>query len=164
MYVGHAGVALLARGLSPLFPLSLLLVAAFNVDLLEVALKLAGQDQWVPQPAESLPVAIGLATAFAVIGGGWTRSAAGALVLAAVALSHTAADLVTGALPLWVGGPEVGMDLFQRPLLDFLVEAPLVLGGWLVYRQTLPVQTRRSWAVWAMPVGLGVLQGVFYVW
>ena len=164
MYVGHAGAALLARGLAPRLPLLLLLVAAFGVDLVEVALKLAGQGQWVPQPAESLPVGVGLAAGFAVIGALWTRSAAGALVLGAVALSHTAADLVTGTLPLWIGGPEVGLDLFQRPVLDFVVEMALVLGGWLAYRRTLPPLARPSWAAWAMPVGLGILQIVFYVW
>lgn len=172
MYVGHAGVALLATGLrsgsrlglrTPL-PLWLLLIAAFSVDLLEVALKLAGLGAWAPQPAESLPVAVGLAAAFAVVGGLWTRSAAGALVLAAVALSHALGDLVTGTLPLWIGGPAVGLDLFGRPLLDLLVEGALVLGGWLVYRRTLPTRARRSWAVWAIPVGLGVLQGAFYAW
>jgi hypothetical protein len=164
MYVGHAGVALLARGLSPRLPLVLLLVAAYNVDLVEVALKLGGRTEWVPQPAESLSVALGLAAAFALLGGLWDRTWAGALLLGVVALSHVAGDLVTGTLPLWIDGPVVGLDLFRRPLLDFALETAVVLGGWLVYRQALPMPQRRSWAVWAMPIGLGVLQGVFYAW
>jgi hypothetical protein len=169
MYVGHAGIALAARGLAPRFPLALLLVAAYNVDLLEVALKLGGQSQWVPEPAESLPVAAALALAFAVGGGLWTSTGtssrwAGGLVLLAVALSHTAGDLVTGTLPLWIGGPAVGLDLFRRPVLDFLVEAAVVLGGWLVYRRTLPAERRGSWAVWAILVGLGACQAAFYAW
>jgi hypothetical protein len=113
---------------------------------------------------ESLPIAGVVAVAFGALGGLWTRSAAGALLLFAVALSHTAADLVTGTLPLWIGGPSVGLDLFRRPVLDFVVEATVVLGGWVVYRRSLPPPSQRSWAAWAMPVGLGVLQGVFYVW
>lgn len=162
MYVGHAGIALLATGVRPRLPLWLLLIAAFSVDLFEVALKLAGLEQWAPQPAEALPVAVGLAVGFALAGGLWTRSAMGALVLAAVAFTHPLGDLVTGSLPLWVGGPDVGAGLFQRPWLDFAIEGPLVLVGWLVYRQTLSARARRSWAAWAIPVVLGLCQVVFY--
>jgi hypothetical protein len=164
MYVGHAGIALLATGARPRLPLGLLLIAAFCVDLLEVALKLAGLTAWVPQPAEALPVAAGLAVGFAVVGGVWTRSAVGALVLAAVALTHPLGDLVTGSLPLWIGGPVVGAGLFQRPWLDFAIEGAFVLGGWLVYRQTLSDRARRSWAAWTIPVVLGLCQIVFYAW
>lgn len=164
MYVGHAGVALLASGARPRLPLWLLLLAAFSVDLLEVALKLAGLTAWVPQPAEALTVAVGLAVGFALLGGVRTRSAVGALILGAVAFTHPLGDLVTGSLPLWIGGPDVGAGLFRRPYLDFAVEGALVLVGWLVYRRTLPARARRSWAVWAIPVVLACFQLVFYAW
>jgi hypothetical protein len=162
MYVGHAGIALLATGVRPRLPLWLLLIAAFCVDLLEVALKLVGLEMWVPQPAEALPIAAGLAVGFGIVGGLWTRTSAGALILAAVALTHPLGDLVTGSLPLWIGGPAVGADLFRQPWLDLLVEGALVLGGWLVYRRTLSDRARRSWAVWAIPVVLALCQAVFY--
>src|SRR5688572_30885343 len=45
---------------------------------------------------------------------------------------------------LWPGGPLVGLSLYERPALDFLVEAPVIVAGWLLYRRSLPALSRNS--------------------
>jgi hypothetical protein len=70
------------------------------------------------------------ATAYVITGSRPTALAAGSLVLL-----HLPADLITGHKYFWPGGPLMGLDLYRRPALDFLLEVFVALGGWWMLRR-----------------------------
>jgi hypothetical protein len=98
----------------------------------------------------------------AVLGGGAflaTGSRAAALLTAFVVLLHLPFDLVTGHKIFWPGGPLVGLHLYRRPLLDFVVEVPILIAGWWLLRRA---GRGPRWATaTAMVVALVVGQGAF---
>ncbi|MDX1531502.1 MAG: hypothetical protein R3362_08245 [Rhodothermales bacterium] len=161
MYVGHVGIALAAKGLRPRLPLALLLVAAFGVDFAEVAVKAVGLDEAVPDPVETLPVALALVVGFGAFTWALQRDAPAALVVAAVALTHPLGDLLTGTIPPWPGSPEVGLDLFQHRWVDLALEMGLVFAGWGLYCRSLSPAARGALGLWLMPPALLLLQVLF---
>jgi hypothetical protein len=132
----HLGVAAAARSRWPRAPLLWLLPAAIAPDLLDVGYALAGVCSPYGLYSHTVPAA---ALTAAVLGGIVfliTGSRIAGLVTAGVVLAHLPLDLVTGRKIYWPGGPLLGLGLYRRPLLDFLVEAPLVLGGWWLLRRS----------------------------
>ena len=87
----------------------------------------------------------------------WTT----ALVAALLTLSHYGGDLVTGCKPTWLGGPYIGLGLYHRPLIDLLVEIPLLALSWKLMRDHLPPASAitRGW----MTMALVLLQVTFLV-
>ncbi|MEP6733570.1 MAG: hypothetical protein ABJE10_23190 [bacterium] len=59
-----------------------------------------------------------------------------ALLFAIVVLLHAPADFITGRKLLVPGGEMVGLRLYDRPSLDWLVEIPLVVIGWWLLRRS----------------------------
>jgi hypothetical protein len=87
-----------------------------------------------------------------------TRDWTGAIVVAAVVISHMLLDWITGYKPTWPGGGMIGLKLYERPVLDFIVEGVLIAIGALLYGRTLPPR-KRPWIDVAMMLGaLLVLQ------
>jgi hypothetical protein len=76
----------------------------------------------------------------------------------AVTVSHVLADYVTGLKPTWPGGPAIGLELYSHPLGDLAVETGLLALGWLLYRRSLPPESRSSCLTWALLLLLGVTQ------
>jgi chromate transport protein ChrA len=70
------------------------------------------------------------------------RSAVTAIAL--MVIFHAVADWLTGLKPTWPGGPMIGLNLYRWPVADFILEAAVVVLGWLLYRLTLPKTTRAS--------------------
>lgn len=64
-----------------------------------------------------------------------TGSRVTALLFVVVVLLHPLGDLVTGRKLVVPGGEMYGYRLYERPLLDLLVEVPLVVGGWALLRR-----------------------------
>jgi hypothetical protein len=155
----HLGVAAAAHSCWPRTPLLWLLPAAVAPDLLDVAYALTGVCSPYGLYSHTIPAA---ALVAAVLGGGAflaTSSRVAGLVTAAMVLTHLPLDLVTGSKIYWPGGPVLGLALYGRPLLDFLVEVPLVLGGWWMLRRS---GRGPRWAtLWLPVVGLVVVQAVF---
>jgi hypothetical protein len=96
-----------------------------------------------------------------------TRCAIWWAVLTAVVGAHLVLDLVTG-VQLFPGGQFIG--LFDRVphfhLVDFGLEAAIVIAGWFVYRRSLAPPRRRRWQTLAMlglMLGAQALFDVFYV-
>lgn len=83
-----------------------------------------------------------------------TRDLTGAGFVAALVVSHALGDYVTGLKPTWGDGPMIGLQLYRQPGLDFVVEAVVILIGWLVYRASLPRDRRSAQDTWGL---LGVL-------
>jgi hypothetical protein len=158
MVAGHAALGLLIKARRPGPATSLLVAAAFGPDLLEWALAAFGHHN--RELSHSI-IAVGLGALFAAIAyatinqGAWGD----AIAVAIAWLSHWPADSLTGIKPTWPGGPDVGLNLYSSPGLDFAMESGLVIVAWLLYRRAVnPRQMGRS--VW-LPVGLIVAQGAF---
>jgi hypothetical protein len=161
MYTGQFGLALAGKGLRPQVPLWAFVGAAFGLDLASTTLDLAGVAGPLKTWTES---AAGAAVAATLIGAGYwalrQRDAKGALLMTAIAALHLPADLAANELLLWPEGPRMGAALYKHPVVDFAVEAALVVGGWLLYRRSFPEGGRR-WPAWAALAMLLVLQAAF---
>lgn len=159
MITGHLGVAAAAQSRWPAVPLLWLLPVSIAPDLLDVAYALIGVCSPYGLYSHTIPAA---ALTGAVLGGIAylaTGSRAAGLLTAGLVLAHLPMDFVTGHKIFWPGGPLMGLHLYQRPWLDFLVEAPIVLGGWWLLRRS--GRAPRWAAMGAAAVGLVVLQGTF---
>lgn len=145
MYVGHMGFALGAHGMRRAVPLWFLVIASQLPDWTDAAFCLAGRRPSVPGIlSHSLPAVGVLAVLAALIYVTAYRDAGGMLVVAAVVISHVVGDYFTGLKPTWVGGPMIGLELYGKPMIDLLLESAVVLGGWQLYRLSLPADRRSS--------------------
>jgi hypothetical protein len=159
MYAGHMGFALGAHGLKRSIPLWILVIASQLPDWADAAFCLAGVRPETPGilshsfPAVAI-LALAAAMGYAVI----SRDPAGILIIAAVVISHAVGDYFTGIKPTWSGGPMIGLQLYKRPVVDFIIEAIVVTGGWMIYRRSLPASSRSSRPVFALLTALLVIQ------
>ena len=145
MYTGHVGVALGAHGIRKAIPLWLLIFASQMPDWADAGLCLADIRSPIPgMYSHSLPAIALLALVGALIYCVILRDPAGMALVALVVISHAGGDYLTGLKPSWQGGPLIGLELYKRPLIDFFIEGLVVMGGWLIYRRSLPAERRSS--------------------
>ena len=168
MFVGHLAVALGIKRASPRTPLAALVAAAFGLDLLWPILLLIGVESvrvdpghtaFTPFDFEHYPWShsLSMAVVWAVAVGRLAvvvlkRSVTGLLIGMAL-VSHWLLDYVThiADLPLWPGGPEVGLGLWNSIPGTLLVEGALfaaLLG--LYVRGTRPRRTAGKWSLWSL--------------
>lgn len=158
MYIGHVGAALAAKRVRRSIGLLVLLIATYTPDWVDTGLCLADRFNGQGMLSHSIP-AVGLFAligfvAYALVTRDWT----GALVVAAVIVSHMLLDWITGYKPTWPGGPMIGLRLYGHPIADFIVEGALIALGGLLYARTLPPR-RRPWIDVSLMLGsLLVLQ------
>lgn len=155
MYVGHVGAALGAKRLAPSVALGTLVVAAYLPDWVDATLCLAGRYGNGQMLSHSVPAVIVLA----ILAAGTqlrSRDRGAALIVAAVVVSHVLLDYLTGTKPTWPGGPMIGLELYSRPLIEFFLEAAVIVGGWIFYRGTLPSGQGR-WSTSSLMLGLLLL-------
>ena len=136
MIVGHLGVAAAARSAWRRTSLPWLLAGCAFPDCVDVTLAIAG----VCNPyglyshtvhAAALQAAVLGGVAFLVTG-----SRAIAFASALMVFLHLPLDLVTGYKIFWPGGPMLGLDVYERPLLDFVIEVPILVSGWWLLRRS----------------------------
>jgi hypothetical protein len=144
MYIGHVGVALAAKRLRPGIGLLVLLVATYAPDWVDSGLCLAGVYNPSGVLSHSIPVVALLALLGFALYGLRTRDWTGAAIVAALIGSHMLLDWITGWKPTWPGGTMIGLRLYDRPILDFIVEGAMIVAGAVLYGQTLPPR-RRPW-------------------
>ena len=168
MFVGHLAVALGIKRASPRTPLAALVAAAFGLDLLWPILLLIGVESvrvdpghtaFTPFDFEHYPWShsLSMAVVWAVAVGRLAvvvlkRSVAGLLIGLAL-VSHWLLDYVTHIvdLPLWPGGPEVGLGLWNSIPGTLLVEGALLAAVLGVYvRGTRPRRTAGKWSLWSL--------------
>ena len=152
MISGHLGIAGAAGAARRDVPLLVLAGAALAPDVLDVAFAAARFCNPWGLYSHTAPIVVLLAASIA--GGVWLvyRSFVAATVAALVVLLHLPADMLTGHKLFWPGGELIGLDLYRRPLLDFLVEVPIAIVGWLLYRR------RGAGERWARSyVGIGMV-------
>ena len=123
MYLGHVGLALGARTVDRSVPVLPFVVAAIAPDLL-VARRFH-------HLALAPFVVAGVTAVTAVV---W-RSLRATAAVAALAISHYAADFLTAGVRMRGGDRAVGLRLYDSPLADLVVEAAVIVAGWLVWRR-----------------------------
>jgi hypothetical protein len=154
MFIGHFAVALGAKRLAPRTSLGTLVAAAQLIDLVWPILILAGLEvvrvdpgntAYTPLDFVSYPFTHGgtsvllWAAAFGAAYFARRRDRAGAWVVAGLVVSHWLLDALTHRpdLPLWPGGPRVGLGLWNSVPASVAVEAALfAVGAFLYYRTT----------------------------
>lgn len=168
MFVGHLAVALGAKRASPRTPLAALIAAAFGLDLIWPVLLLAGIERVRIDPGHTAftPLAfdyypwshsLSMAIVWAVVVGRFSvvvlkRAAAGFLIGLAI-VSHWLLDYVTHApdLPLWPGGPQVGLGLWNSIPGTLAVEGTLFVAAiWVYVRSTRPRRPAGKWSFWSL--------------
>lgn len=167
MYAGHVGIALALRGRDPAPPLWLVVLAAQGPDWADALWVMTGRPlQLTRWPPHGFPMLLFgaaacacVAVAFAVRRG--TPRAKPALLVATAYVSHWFADYFTGIKPTWPGGPFLGLQWYQFPARDLALESAVIVAGWLVWRRTLPAETRwrgrthpLAWALLAVLLAL----------
>jgi len=149
---GHLAVAFGTKRAEPTIPLWALVTAVFWLDLLWPVLLLFGVESVRVNPGDtaftnlafdhypwthSLATALGWSVLAAVVGRAGHLPWRSSVVVGALVLSHWALDFITHRpdLPLWPGGPTVGLGLWNSILGTFVVEGGLYLGALWLYVQ-----------------------------
>jgi membrane-bound metal-dependent hydrolase YbcI (DUF457 family) len=150
MFIGHFGVALVAKKWAPGTSLGTLVFAAEFLDLLWPIFLLLGLEhvRVVPgitkmQPFDfyDYPISHSLVTAIlwgVIVGAVYfvlRRYRAGALAVAALVVSHWVLDFVVHRpdMPLWPGGPKLGLGLWNSWLAGMTVEVLIFAAGLWTY-------------------------------
>ena len=76
-------------------------------------------------------------------------------------VSHWPADFITGRKPTWPGGPEIGLNLYQVPFVDPVIEIALIAFCWAIYRRSLPKEAQSRAIGWLVPIGLTAMHIAF---
>jgi hypothetical protein len=152
MFVGHLALALGTRSVGPKVPLGAAVAASFGLDLLWPALLLIGAESVRVQPGDtaftnlsftsypwshSLFVVAGWSALTMILAQRAYGSARTGRWLGALVLSHWVLDVITHRpdLPLWPGGPVVGLGLWNSIAATIVVEGALLAAGlWLYLR------------------------------
>jgi membrane-bound metal-dependent hydrolase YbcI (DUF457 family) len=175
MFIGHVGVAFAAKKVAPRPSLGTLALAAQLVDGVWPLFLLLGWEkvEIVPGITAVTPLlfisypythslAAGAVWAL-LLGGGYyllRRDGAGAGWIAALVLSHWVLDFVSHRpdMPLWPGGPKVGLGLWDSVPATLAVEFALFGGGvWLYLSATRPRDRIGTYALAAFVALLAVL-------
>ncbi len=154
MFIGHYALALAAKRAAPRTSLGTLFLAVQLADMLWPVFLILGWEQahFVPGPnpfltlwLDSIPISHSLLTliAWGALFAGlyhWrTGYARGALVVALAVVSHWVLDFVTHRpdMPLYPGGPKLGLGLWNSVVGTIVVEAAMfVVGVWMYLRAT----------------------------
>jgi membrane-bound metal-dependent hydrolase YbcI (DUF457 family) len=168
VFVGHLAVALGIKRASPRTPLAALVAAAFGLDLLWPILLLIGVERVRVDPghtaftpfdfehypwSHSLSMAVVWAVAVGRLAVIVLKRAAAGLLIGLALVSHWLLDYVThiADLPLWPGGPEVGLGLWNSIPGTLLVEGALFAAVLGVYvRGTRPRRAAGKWSLWSL--------------
>jgi len=154
MFIGHYALALAAKRAAPRTSLGTLFVAVQLADMLWPILLLlgwehahfeAGPNRFLVLWLDSIPISHSLLTliAWGALFAGlyhWhTGYARGALMVALAVVSHWVLDFVTHRpdMPLYPGGPKLGLGLWNSVAGTIVVEAAMfVVGVWMYLRAT----------------------------
>jgi membrane-bound metal-dependent hydrolase YbcI (DUF457 family) len=168
MFVGHNAVGFASKRVAPRTSLGWLMAAPMLLDLLWPILLIAGVEHVRIKPGISAmnpmdfydyPWSHSLATTLilGILFGGvyWlrTRYAAGAVTLFVGVVSHWLFDFVTHTpdLPLYPGGPKVGLGLWNSIAGTVVLELLLFGAGIAIYVRTTRARDRvGSIALWSL--------------
>ncbi|HEX8173123.1 MAG TPA: metal-dependent hydrolase [Thermoanaerobaculia bacterium] len=168
MFIGHHAAAFAGKRAAPRVSLGTMFAAAMALDLLWPLFTLAGLEHFRVDPgntpftpldfydypiSHSLLTSLGWSIVFAAIHYAMRRSPRGALVVGAAVFSHWVLDFVThrADLPLWPGGPKVGLGLWYSVPATVIVESALFLGAIALHVRATRARDRiGSVALWSL--------------
>jgi hypothetical protein len=174
VFIGHNAVGFASKRLAPRTSLGWLMAAPMFLDIIWPVFLLTGVEKVRIQRgitamspfdftyypwSHSLLMAVVWSIVFGGVYGAVTRYWRGAGVLAAGVLSHWVLDFVTHRpdLPLYPGGPKVGLGLWNHPIAALAIESALFAIGMLIYwDRTKAVDRIGSIAFWAFVAFLGI--------
>ena len=179
MFIGHYALGLAAKRLAPRTSLGTLFVAPTLADLLWPVLLLLGWEEAhvVPGPnplltlwLDEIPwshslltlIAWGAVFGFLYKAMGSDKRGGAATVIGVLVVSHWVLDFVTHRpdMPLYPGGPKVGLGLWNYPVADVIVETALFLWGIAVYARVTRARDRIGrWGFWAL---IALIAGSYY--
>jgi len=175
MFIGHYGVALAAKRAAPRTSLGVLIMAAQLVDLVWPVLLITGiehvrltttDNPFLRLTFESYPWTHSLlmTVVWGVLAGGvyavLRRDRTGGVIVGALVVSHWMLDWLMHLpdLPLYPGGPRVGLGLWRSMDATMIVEAVVFAVGLVMYaRSTRPVDRTGRLALWGFVSLLAVL-------
>jgi membrane-bound metal-dependent hydrolase YbcI (DUF457 family) len=175
MFLGHYAVAFAVKPRARRARLWTLFLAVQWADLIWPLLLLAGVEHVRIDPGNtavtpldfvSYPISHSLLmdVVWGVLIGGlvyWRiRDRDAALWVGVAVVSHWVLDWITHRpdMPLWPGGPTVGLGLWNSVAATVMVESTLFMIGVALYaRATRPVDRRGRWAFWGLVAFLAVV-------
>jgi membrane-bound metal-dependent hydrolase YbcI (DUF457 family) len=167
MFIGHFAVGLASKRLAPRASLGVLMAAPNLLDLLWPIFLLLGWEQvriqsgntaFTPLDFVSYPISHSLLTAcgwgalFALFYWARTRYTRGAVVIGLSVVSHWVLDFITHRpdMPLYPGGPKLGLGLWNSVPATISVEVGMyVVGAWLYLSMTRARDRTGAYALWA---------------
>ncbi|MCB9047418.1 MAG: hypothetical protein H6550_14895 [Chitinophagales bacterium] len=176
MFIGHFGIGLAAKKIAPKVSLGTLFVAAQFLDLLWPVLVLLGYEHFSIEPgitkmnplhftdypiSHSLLMACVWALAVGIVHFIIKRNKGAALVLALCVISHWILDLIVHIpdLPLYPGGPLVGMGLWNIPAATIIVELLIFFAGIASYLQITTAKNKSGkYGFWGLVLFLLLIQ------
>jgi membrane-bound metal-dependent hydrolase YbcI (DUF457 family) len=175
VFIGHFGVALAAKKVAPRASLGTLILSAQWIDLIWPLLLLADVErvriapghlaasplEFVHYPwTHSLAAVTAWAALLGLVYAAIRRDGRTAIVVALLVVSHWLLDAVVHEpdLPLWPGGPVIGLGLWNSRAGSLAIESLLLAGGAIVYaRATRPLDRWGSLLLWSLVAVLGLL-------
>jgi len=173
MFIGHPAVGFASKRAAPATNVGLLLGAAWLLDLLWPIFLLLGIEHVEIGPRGASPFltlvftdypwshSLLMTIVWSVLAGlaYWivTRHATGAIFIGLLVTSHWVLDFITHRpdLPLWPGGPKVGLGLWSSVAGTIVVESVLFIIGVAIYvRMTRSRDRIGSIGFWALIVFL----------
>jgi hypothetical protein len=177
VFIGHYAVAFASKRFAPRTSLGALIAAASMLDLLWPIFILLGWEQVRIQPgntaftpldfvfysiSHSLVAAVGWATLFALLYYAFTRYRAGAILIWVGVVSHWVLDWISHRpdMPLYPGGPRLGLGLWNSTIATVIVEGLMyAIGVWIYLRVTRPRDGIGKWGLRSFVVAVAA----FYV-
>lgn len=168
MFLGHYGVALAAKRVAPRVSLGVLVAAAQLADLVWPVMLLLGVERIRLNPSDnpflniafesypwthSLLASVVWGTLAALGYYALRRNAGSSTIVGLVVVSHWVLDWITHVrdLPLYPGGPLVGLGLWRSPTATIIIEAVVFIAGLVTYlRFTRAVDRTGTWTLWAL--------------
>jgi membrane-bound metal-dependent hydrolase YbcI (DUF457 family) len=175
MFIGHHAAAFAAKRFAPGVSLGTLFAATMWIDLVWPILLIAGVEHVRIAPGitavtpldfydypitHSLLNVLGWSVLAGIVYWIFRRSWRNAAIVGAAVLSHWVLDFITHRpdLPLWPGGPKVGLGLWNSVAATIVVEVALFVAGLALYlRATTASDRTGTVALWALVVFVGVI-------
>ncbi len=159
MFIGHHAIGFASKRAARRTSLGTLMAASMFVDLLWPLMLLLGFEQVAIRPGgrafltlefidypwtHSLLNAAGWSVLFGLTYFAVTRYGRGAVITGLAVLSHWVLDFITHVpdLPLWPGGPKVGLSLWRSTPATIVVESLLFIAGIAIYMRTTRARDR----------------------
>jgi len=176
MFIGHNAVAFAAKRAAPRTSLGTLTAAAMFLDLIWPVFVLAGIEEFEIRAgvtafspfdftyypwSHSLAVSLVWSFVFGALYFGITKYGRGAVVVGALVFSHWILDFIVHRpdLPLYPGGPKVGLGLWNSVAATVAVEVLMFAAGlWIYARAT---RARDAVGRRALPALVGFLLVIY---